>query len=455
MTKNIILKTAILGIVFLITHKALAATITTNESSTNYLTSKIGSSSEEWEKTVAKLTSEDLWSIRDAYDSSHILMIPMHFAFATADIKGIEQFEHLISRFSKQKLPDGQLNQAQWLYFVTRYLALRAEFNCNFSESDLYLVQRVSVWLHRKWMLEPTLQWGQPPLAGTKSRIKLISSNSKLWPQSYYPAVKDYELFLFSAASDIKYITEKLPETAKLQPREISNSIKDLAATGISLVRERGTFTQDGGWLFQTGIWTDHPDYRFAGHLNIEENLGEKRLKNVAEDSSHSHRWPLFFRSMIAASSNQSIDRELLIKAYHGFSKQFANIVVAIRNKSVLLRNYMDGNNGLYRYKYATIGKNAKLGYGPYALSGVLGVSWYPFAADVTHVYEIYEKSYPLSKDTIDLYVGPNTTRERNPLFVWPQFFTDGFAELVAKQGAYLSNHYSLNNSQKDNPNTK
>ncbi|WJM94979.1 hypothetical protein QEP73_15465 [Pseudomonas defluvii] len=444
MPKNSILTITILAFALLTTPTAFADHTASTEKSTHYSISEIGSSSDEWNKTIATLIKEPLWNLRDAYDASHTLMVPMHFAFASADIKGIKQFEYLMSKFARQELPGGQLNQAQWLYFVTRYLALKAEFNYDFSKNDLYLVQRVAAWLHSIWLFEPSYQWGQLPLIGTKSRIKLITSKFKSRPPSYYPVVKGFELFLFSAASDIKFISEKLPETIKLQPAEINTSIKELAATGIAVVRERGTFTNDGGWLFQVGIWTDHPDYRFAGHSSIEKNLSEKRLKNIAEDSSHSHRWPLFFRSMIAASRDQSKDKEILLKAYHGFSKQFANNVVVIRNKSVILNNYMNGNNGLYRYKYATIGKNDELGYGPGALSGVLGISWYPFSSDVTHTYEIYEKSYPLSKSTIDLYVGPNTTRERNPLFVWPQFFTDGFAELIAKQGAYLSKHYSL-----------
>ncbi|MDF3173544.1 hypothetical protein ACF8Q9_22070 [Pseudomonas sp. TYF_15] len=444
MPNGYILKSALLALSFLLSPAAFSAPTESTESMENHITSKIGSSSEEWNKTVATLTNEPLWNSRDAYDASHTLMVPMHFAFAAGDTKGVEQFEHLMSQFTQQELPSGQLNQAQWLYLVTRYLALRAEFNYNFSKNDLYLVQRIAAWLHNRWMFEPAYQWGQLPLTGAKQRMNLISSTSKSWPLSYYPAVTDYELFLFAAASDIKYITEKLPETIKLQPKEINTSIEELASTGISVVRERGTFTSDGGWLFQVGTWTDHPDFRFAGHTKIEENLSEKRLKDISEDSSHSHRWPLFFRSMIAASNNRPQDKDLLLKSYHGFSKQFVNNVVVIRSKSVLLNNYMNGNNGLYRYKYATIGKNDKLGYGPNALSGILGESWYPFSSGVTSIYETYEKSYPLSKSTIELYVGPNTTRDRNPLFVWPQFFTDGFAELIAKQGAYLAKHYSL-----------
>lgn len=406
----------------------------------NNLISEIGSSSAEWKKRILVLTREPLWSERDAYDASHVLMTPMHFAFAAGDENGIKQFEYLMGRFAGRELPSGQLTQAQWIYFVSRYLALRSEFNYPLSAVDSYLVQRVSNWLHSKWLYEPAYQWGQLPLTGAKSRIDLIKAEFK-WRFSYYPAIKDYELFLFSVASDMQFVFRKQAGKISIAP-EVEGSIKEMRSAGVSVVRERGVFTDDGGWLFQPGIWSDYPDFRFAGHSELKPDLEERRVRNISEDSSHSHRWPLFFRSMIAATDSEGIERDLLIKAYHGFSKQFTQKVVIIKGRSVLLSNYMDGGNGVYRYKYATVGRNDKLGYGASALSGVLGVSWYPFANNVSGVYQVYKESYPLNEKTVSLYVGPNTIREVNPLFKWPGFFTDGFAELIARQGAYISMYY-------------
>lgn len=134
MPKNSILTITILAFALLTTPTAFADHTASTEKSTHYSISEIGSSSDEWNKTIATLIKEPLWNLRDAYDASHTLMVPMHFAFASADIKGIKQFEYLMSKFARQELPGGQLNQAQWLYFVTRYLALKAEFNYDFSK---------------------------------------------------------------------------------------------------------------------------------------------------------------------------------------------------------------------------------------------------------------------------------------------------------------------------------
>lgn len=428
----------VMGVITSVSSPANAVQDSTSE------TLEIGSSNAVWKQTVSILTRESLWSERDAYDASHVLMIPMHFAFVTDDVEGVKQFENLMARFARQELSGGQLNQAQWIYLVSRYLALRAEFNWDFTASDRYLARRVAAWLHNKWMFDPAYQWERLPLFGEKERFQLILDKSNSWPLSYYPAITDYELFLFAAASDLIYVRRKKAEVDFSAMQNVEGSIEEMARAGITAVRQRGTFTKDGGWLFQVGIWTDHPDYRYAGHSKIRNDLEEKRIVGISEDSSHSHRWPLFFRSMISASGDRKEDKDLLFNAYSGFSRQFVEKVVFFCNNSVLLKNYMDGSNGLYRYKYATVGSNEALGYAPSTLSGILGEGWYPFLIGTSEVYDVYVRSYPLRPDIIDMYVGPNTTRARNPMFVWPDFFMNGFSELIARQARYLSEFYPV-----------
>ena len=165
-------------------------------------------------------------------------------------------------------------------------------------------------------------------------------------------------------------------------------------------------------------------------------------IKNIAGDSSHAHRWPLFFHSLHKIPTLTPSDQETIGRAYNGFCQQFTEKVVKIDANDVFITNYMDGNNGLYRYRYATTGKNNILGYGPYALSAILGESWYPFCSGVEDVFEAYRKSYPLKNEVLDLYVGPNTTRDRNPLFRWPDYFVNGFAEIQAKQSAFIAKKF-------------
>ncbi|MAF66847.1 MAG: hypothetical protein CMJ84_14475 [Planctomycetes bacterium] len=102
------------------------------------------------------------------------------------------------------------------------------------------------------------------------------------------------------------------------------------------------------------------------------------------------------------------------------------------------LTNYMDGWNGVYRYGYTTTGE--AFGYGPYELSGTFHLGWWAFLfnAQISSTYAAQAEGFPLASDVIDLYVGPNTTRERHPLIVLPDFYTNGVAQLLTRLASYL-----------------
>lgn len=404
-----------------------------------YSIENTGSLSPEWTQFISTLTRESLWTQRDAYDASNALMIPMHYAFLTRDKKGISEFETLMSRFAINELPGGQLNQAQWMYFVSSYLALRCQTGLPIADSDAYLVHRVSAWLHNRWILEPAFQWDKLPFFGTKERLLYITSKDTVLDYSYYKAVTDYELFLFAIAGDISFVIQNNRDIAIKIPQDIQNSIHDALKTGVKIIRERGFFTKSDGWLFQPGVWSDHVDYRFAAHEKLRPNLKEALVKDISEDASHSHRWPLFFRSLLSSPTLNVCDKSYLEKAYRGFCQQFKEVVVKTDAEGVLLTNYMDGRNGVYRYQYTTTGTNNNPGYGPYQLSGILGVSWYPFCIGVKDVFSVYQNSYPLGQRMVEIYTGPDTTCERNALFQWPGYFINGFASMQARQSAYIS----------------
>jgi hypothetical protein len=106
---------------------------------------------------------------------------------------------------------------------------------------------------------------------------------------------------------------------------------------------------------------------------------------------------------MISAASDRSEDKKDLTQACIGFSKQFKEKVVKITDDGVILRNYMNGHNGICRYRYSPVGAIQRLGYGPYALSGILGESWYPFAFGVDGIFNAYAASYPLTGEMLSL----------------------------------------------------
>lgn len=405
----------------------------------------IGSSDELWQQTVGQVLSQPLWTTRDAYDSGHVLMVPLHTAFVAGDEEAIRAFEILFARFSRQEMPEGQLNQVQWLYLVSRYIALKVEFERPFTSADRYLVTRLANHLVARWRHLPSFQWERYPFVGAKARLDFVLSSEAPTSPSYYRAVIDYELFLFAIAADIRYVIDKGGQGLDIDiDGDTRATLDEILQYAVRVLRARGEFTEEGGWLFQRGIWTDHPDFRYSGHVELVPGLSPKKRPNVAEDSSHAHRWPLWLRSFYRALSACE-DRALVAAVFEGFAQQFVTRVAVWDDELGYLRlnNFMDGWNGIYRYRYSTVGANDLLGYGPYMLSGILGESWYPFlGGPVQELYQRYSGSYPLPPEAIALYVGPNTTRERNPLYTWPDYFTNGFAELVARQSWFLSERY-------------
>jgi hypothetical protein len=98
----------------------------------------------------------------------------------------------------------------------------------------------------------------------------------------------------------------------------------------------------------------------------------------------------------------------------------------------------MDGWNGVYRWGYVTQGENN--GYGPYELSGMFLYGWWSLLGSerVADVHAAQVSRFPLPDHVLDVYVGPNTTRTRHPLMRHPQFFTNGFAQLIMTLAAKL-----------------
>ena len=396
-----------------------------------------------WRATIGQLKEQEIWSQRDVADASEILMIPMHFAFLNGFEEGMQDFSFIFSKFSRNELPGGQLNQAEWMYFTSQYLTLKTKHKLPWNSDDVALLTRVRNWNTSAWDLDPDFQWESAPFSGIRQRLNYIYGNVDENYPSYYFAMTDYELFVIAINADLIYIQNCLSkEISGLSQSATNVNLQENFRLGIKLVKDRWDFI-DSGALFQRGFWRDHPDYLYAGNGEIRDDLAPLKVNNLSEDSSHSHRWPLWLRSFEASIKSSGNDLEWITNLIHLNSSQFKEKVTRVHDGSVFLTNFMDGTNGIYRYQYQTIGRNELKGFGPYMLSGILGSSWYPFNCNVEGIFLAYSDSYPLNRRTLITYVGPNTSRVRNDFFSWPNFFTSGFAELLAEQSLNISKHNS------------
>lgn len=393
-----------------------------------------------WDNTVKLYLHNNLWDKRDSADAGEALMIPLISAFELNQAEWQKQFASHFNRFMKEdhssfstSEDDYDLAREGYLYLASRFVALAAQHN----RTELIpsgLVDRLQNEVKILWNQKPAVWYERESFeGGIKERLewKIKTHNVS---RSYYRAITDHELYLFAIAADLRTY-ERLTK-----PVERWSSINSdiLNMTYITL-RDYIKSTNNGGWLFQPGAWKDHPDYAYAGNKNITFNMKPIPLSDIAEDSSHSHRWPVWLKSMSSACVETDPKRKYYEGLEKGLEQQFYEKVLikpTMEFPAYKLNNYMNGNNGIYRWGYITQGENN--GYGPSELSGILVCGWWGIMQSerIKMVYQEMQSEFPLSQVVIKTYIGPNTTRERNPYVKWPDYFTNGFGELNVRLSA-------------------
>jgi hypothetical protein len=217
--------------------------------------------------------------------------------------------------------------------------------------------------------------------------------------------------------------------------------LEDARGLGVRVFASETRWTDDGGWLFQPGVWHDHPDFVYAGRSQIEPAMEEARIADIAGDTSHAHRLPVLLESLRSAFAPEEAGRRFYDSLRAGLERQFVGRVLVEPDHSFpapRTTNFMDGRNGLYRYGFHTLGEGH--GYGPYELSGTLTLGWWSRLPGrrIRRVYRDLAASFPLREDVVATYSGPATARPRPALCAEPAAFTNGFRELLINLAATL-----------------
>lgn len=208
------------------------------------------------------------------------------------------------------------------------------------------------------WETGPSWQWGRKPFeGGMRERLKW-KLDTKEVGKSYYRAIIDEELFVLAIAADLftyeNYIYGKVDN---------SNFKSEIIDYAYKVFQQEGVWKEDGSWLFQPGVWAHHPDYAYSGNNEKTNDIKPCLIEDIASDSSHSHRLPLWINSFIGAYDTDTFDRskrDYFFKIKNGLEKQFyENVVVKPDGKfnGYRTNNFMDGRNGIYRWNYPTQGQ--------------------------------------------------------------------------------------------------
>lgn len=386
-----------------------------------------------WAATVQPYLEQPLWLDAEAYDAGNYLMVPLHAAFETSNDEWLEQFDVHFSAYVDH-IGDtdyaNRLNEMQYLYLASEYVALSSKAGEQKRMAPAlreHIVRRVIA----IWATEPAVTWEHEPFMGIRERLtyKLSLDTPR---RSYYRAVVDEDLLLFGIAA-----TLRRSFTASMQP--VPPEVDEILDAASQVFATQVRWDNDT-WLLQPGVWADHPDYAYAGCSVTGVEMTRAPIPGVATDTSHSHRLPLILHDLREGSRSRD-ETQMYTKLLDGLEQRMFDYVLvppSQKFKAWRTTNYMDGNNGYFRWGYATQGANK--GYAPYELSGTLNLGSWAFLGTerMRQVYHHQADVFPLPQHIVDTYVGPNSTRSRNPLVALPQCYENGMMELLVRLAATL-----------------
>lgn len=356
-----------------------------------------------WQQTIAPLLQRPVWKdAKQRYDAPNLLMVPMHAAFALNQREWQQQFFTHFNAFVRSDPPveyssRDELSWLQYDYLVSEFLVLSAEVGQPVPAGLSELLRRQVVEL---WTVRPAWQWGRSPFKGMRARLAWKLSTPKA-EKTYYRAIIDHEEYLFAITADlVRY--DRLTGTHDSSAR-ILGEILDVARAAFT---QRVEPSRDGGWLFQPGVWADHPEYQFVGRYTKVAGMTALPLRDVAEDASHSFRFPLWLVSLQGAARDSS-EAKYYSTLRRGLDRQFFAHVLKPPTPefpAYRLTNWMDGRNGVYRWKYSDRG--ATWGYGPYQLSSTFTLGWWTFlgSSRIKSAYADEFRRYPFPPVVLATY---------------------------------------------------
>jgi hypothetical protein len=339
----------------------------------------------------------------DTYYAGEQLMVPLHAAFKRGDAAWEKEFSDHFRRMvqARSSLTDVILSRVEYLYVASQFMVLAKKAG----RSDLIpeaLPDVLFAEIRDIWYETPAVQYAHAPFKGMKARV-MFKLDQRNLGKSFYRAILDEELVVASIAADYR-------EYYGFQKAAGETTINDILSVAERICKQEIVHNSDGGWVFQPGAWTDHPDFQYAGNPRLERGLRPAPVPGIGSDSSHFARWALFFHSLAGAYPEGSPQNRSYLDLESGLNTQFfGKVLVPPSNESPCyrMRNFMNGANGIYRWGYATLGPDN--GYGPYQNSAALPMGWWAFleTGESRTLFRKLADQFPWPEQCIDLYLGP------------------------------------------------
>jgi hypothetical protein len=365
-----------------------------------------------WSAVIDPMLRGKLQSSDQAQTEGQELLVPLHATFVFRDPAWELDFSALFSRLVSDPsvLPDVVLSRLEYLYLASEFLVLAKQSGRQElippGLGDLLFSE-----VRNAWQVAPAWQWGRKPFPGGIRERILWKLNTRKVDKNYYRAIVDDDLFLLAIAADLKAFAGPLEQTEAWNA-----TLDDILRTACKVFSQEGVFQSGGGWLFQPGVWADHPEYQYAGNEAAEPGIRPAPVPGIAADTSHSMRFAAWLTSLMGAYPPGSDGYRFYASLREGLEKQFFEKVLIAPTAArpcYLLNNFMDGSNGVYRWNYQSLGNGS--GYGPNQLSGSLLLGWWS-VLDTQPIRDLYANlasQFPWAGECLDFYLGPTSSSPR------------------------------------------
>lgn len=393
-----------------------------------------------WPKTITPYLQQPLWRPASAYNATHFMLVPLEASFVDpnpryrADFAA--HFKALNEHYDEVTTSDA-LSRLQYLYLASRFIALaHATHQVNLVPPEL--PGKIAADVLRYWTREPAWQWERSPFpGGIRERVRW-KLDTRPAGKSYLRAILDEEIYVFAIAADLYTARGDFPALHAVAP-----DLSAIIATAVEAFKQRVAWQPDGGWLFQPGVWRDHPDFAYAGHRAKSRGLRPAPVDVVAEDTSHSHRMPAWLVSLDAGERARATpDAAYFGTLIDGLRRQFIGHVLVAPTADFpgyRTTNFMDGSNGLYRWGYSSFGPDR--GYGPFEASGTLMMGWWSLlgGSQIAEAYAKIAGSFPLPNAVALLYTGPPGKSQPENSTEVAAWLTNGLAEEITNLAALVA----------------
>lgn len=368
-----------------------------------------------WNALIKSYLNDTLWCDEYKYDAAYDLMVLMHDAFQSKNRDRIEMFHNHFSNFINESASfkgNNRTHDLQYMYFASQYLLLTVNYGFIDEQSDeifhLLREEIEDIWLKEKFRVANTDIKKYFYYEGLKKRLEWKLNDEVYRKVAPFKAIIDIENFTFAIAADLKFINNKMQYVDE-------QLFSDILALAYKIFNDRVTYINDSIWYTQLGYRDERRDYQYSGYKSKGDIKKPNAIKNIAPDVNHFQRMPLWLLSLKNGDDKNS---SYYNRLHNYLEKMFIrNIIVFPDEKCKYIRvnNFVDGNNGLYRWNYNTLKEGE--GYGPFDLSYSFLHGWYTFIKkeSVRDVFRILNNQFPIPKSKKHLYVD-KTQREQHPV---------------------------------------